>query len=132
MSQIVIPRGELASVTLGANFTTSSTTNVNVTGDTVTVTTGTRPINVHVSHLGQHNTALGQFEVQLLEDGVIVGGVIATAPAANSWVPVTFTTRRNPTAGSHVYSVQAKVDTAGSMTIYGGASYSALLSVVEV
>lgn len=132
MTQIVIPRGELATVHNSANFTTASTTDVDVTGMSVTVTTGTRPLDIFVSLLVQNNTAGVQTEVQLLEDGVVVGGMINSAASASSWFPVTFITRRNPAAGSHVYKLQAKVDAASSLTIYGGSSYTADMSVVEV
>jgi hypothetical protein len=132
MAQLVIPRGELATAHLSTNFATTSLSLVDVTGMSVTVTAGTRPLNITVSMLGQNGTAATQSELNLLEDGVIVGGSIFSPAANGNWVPVSFTIRRNPAAGSHVYKLQAKVDAASTATFFGGTTYAADMSVIEV
>ena len=132
MAQIVIPRGELATAHLGSNFTSSNSAFTDVPGMSITVTSGTRALNIVVSILVQNNTAGVQNEVALLEDGVIIGGAINSAAGAVSWFPVTFITRRNPAAGSHVYKIQVKVDNTSTLIVYGGSSFTADMSAIEV
>lgn len=131
MSQIVIPRGELGTAHLGTGFVTTSTSYVNITGMSVLVTSGTRPLHVWVSLLVNF---ANDYEVALLEDGVMVSGTICGAGGGtgSNWRPVMFASRRNPTAGSHTYSLQIKSDSSGTVTVYGGSAYVADMAVVEV
>ena len=132
MTQIVIPRGQLATAHNSAMFTTTSGSFVDVTGMSLSVTTGTRPVQIVVSALISNNTANVMTEVILLEDGVQVSGQIASNPVANNWSPISFTCPRNPSAGAHVYKLQMKTDAASTGSFYGGATYAADLIVNEV
>lgn len=132
MTQIVIPRGQLATAHNSAVFNTTSTTYVDITGMSISVTAGTRPVQVVVSGLIWNNTANVMTEVILLEDGTQVSGQIASNPVANNYCPISFTCPRTPTAGSHVYKLQMKVDAASTGSFYGGTTYAADLTVNEV
>jgi hypothetical protein len=127
---------ELEHAEITSNFSTTSTTLVDVTGLTVTVDVGTRPVIIWFS-CGYANTtaAVSGYEISILEDGVGIGNAKAVGNAIAEGYAVTRMIRRAPAAGSHTYKIQARTVAAGTLSIAAdtGASYGpASISVWEV
>ncbi len=100
-----------------ATFTTTSTaaTGVDVTGLSVTVVVGARPIVVKVRADSWNATGLGG--LLLNEDGTNVGYIATTANTEASPTTLFNERRRAPAAGSHTYKIRAKNTGAGTITI---------------
>lgn len=132
MAAITIPRGELGSAQVTSNVTTTSTSAVDLTGATVTVTTGTRPVVVSFYGMVSHSVASKQFQLNLVQDGSSIQQANAFSVTAGGFVPIHIMVRVNPAAGSHTFKVQWQVVDAGTGTVAGGGTFPAQLEVVEV
>src|SRR5215468_10804383 len=101
-----------------SNMTTTSTTPVDVTGLSVTVDVGARPILVKFDcgAIGS-SAATGIGEVAILEDGVWMCKMGWVGVGTGSLVGVHREIRRNPSAGTHTYKVQFDVTGFGSGTL---------------
>jgi len=126
------PRGELASAHLASNFSTTSTSFVDLTGLSLAVTVASRPLNVCVELQIQSGVDGGQFELALVEDNTRVSGIVDAVAATGNWTPACFTSRRNPAAGAHTYKVQIRTDVATTLVVFGGTDYIADFMVNEV
>ncbi len=112
---------ELGYQTNGTTFTTTSTaaTGVDVTGMSVSVTVGTRPILVKM-HADTWNSGAGfGASLYLREDGTNIGGMAGCI--GDNFTPLQAERRLSPAAGAHTYSIRAKNNSAGTLTINAGA-----------
>lgn len=133
-----IPGSALSSsaITLGykeitSDFVTTSTSYVDVTGlsKTVTVPDGGRRVKITVDPKWLANTVAGQgCYMQILEDGVLVREKALTSSLASGANPFTMIASKVPTAGSHTYKAQVKTDT-GTMTLKADANGPCLLLI---
>lgn len=103
-----------------SDFTTTSTSLVDVTGLTTSVVVATRPIVVRFEAVLGSSVSGGIGSISLFEDGT----QIATIPYAQNGgaqARVARAVRRAPSAGSHTYKAQATVTPFGSgtLTVYG-------------
>lgn len=122
-------------ITLGyaeitSNFSTSSTSFVDVTGLTVTVTVpaGGRRILIMIGATGVNTGSTGIWNIALLEDGNYREQWYRnqdTATANN--IPFTGYFSKVPSSGSHTYKVQLST-TAGTATISAGTTSSTVLT----
>ncbi len=130
---------ELGYADITADATTTSGSFVDVSGLSVTVTKGSRPIVIKFSCGGvesTNNPGLGQ--IRIVEDGTSVGVLnwyLAAANTPNS-SPMR-EVRRNPSAGSHTYKIQFTRTAFGAGTFKikadSGAGFGpASIQVVEV
>ena len=102
--------GELGQASITSNFPGSSASPTDVTGLTVTVTVGSRPIYIMVFGAFVGLNAAGNVEFFLLEgaSGVQAAQYSATA-ALGGIAPLWMLTRRAPTPGSYTYKVQYQI-----------------------
>lgn len=128
------PQAELAYAEITSDFTTTSTSFVDVTGLNVTVTAIGRPLLI-VFDCGNANqvTAAAGIDVKLLEASTDIGHIVVTLnPAIFGWC-MHREVRRTPSAGSVAYKVQVKSPSAGTVTLGGAAaSGPASLRVVQL
>ena len=104
---------ELGYVEATADFSSTSTTYVDVTGMTLTVTVADRPIEIIFNGV-TFASALSVLDLQLVEDpaGAATAVPFGTTTHQNSiLVPHHRSVRRSPSAGSHTYKLQAKTNT---------------------
>lgn len=119
------------------DFTTASLTMADVTGLSVTVTVGTRPIVVEFfCSQVKHAVAGGLVAFQIVDEAaaIIMSGFHSSSAAGES-DPVLLKRRLAPTAGTHTYKVQACTSgfgTAGTSTITGGTTNPSSIQVVQV
>jgi hypothetical protein len=124
---------ELAYAELGTNFTTASTSKVDVTGLTVTFVAGERPIEARVTALVQAEAAGGRPGLHILLDNVVVGEVPNRIDPTAYGYMVFERIRRLPamTPGStHTIKIQAS-STGGNITVFGVSANPAELSVTN-
>ena len=109
---------ELGYAEITSDFTTTSTTPVDVTGLSTTVNTG-GPVIIEVFAPGWKNSgANGGILVSVWEDStqvaVVAGNFINLASASE---PMIGKVRRVPTVGAHTYKVTAQATISGTVTI---------------
>ncbi len=104
-----------------SNVTTTSTTNVVVSGSTLTVTVATRPIILHLNgDLATCSAALGG-GFYLYQDGVQTGAIGAVLTGANEYSRFGGERHLTPSAGSHTYTLQCHTNTgANALTVIAG------------
>lgn len=121
-----------AEITTSFAGTTASTTDQDVTGLSVTVTVGSRPIEIIVSAGRFSNDSTGGTSVKIKE-GATTLGVMQNASGAGVNVPCFRRIRLNPSAGSHTYKLTiACIGAAGTPTLVALATDPASISVCEV
>ena len=113
----------LGSATITSNFTitTVSPSYTDVTGLSVTVTVGTRPIEV-IAWAGRvFNSGAFRNDLLIVEGSTILQNAQQLVGGANQGSPFYLTTGPiTPSAGSHTYKVQGGVSAASTMTIQAG------------
>jgi hypothetical protein len=122
--------GTATSTTLSQALTT---TPVDLTGLTKTVTVGSRPILVSaivpVSSVG----AAGRTRILILEDGGTVQiGDSAALTASGQTGTLECSVRLAPAAGSHTYKLQGATVTAASGALTSGATFPAQIVITEL
>lgn len=122
----------LGSTKITSNITTTSTSFVDATGltSTVTVPAGGRSVLVmfEADRWACSTTGVGIY-AQLLCDGVVIGTYTLTAHnTANGALPLMFFASNTPSSGSRVYKLQWKTD-GGTITMTAGATQPAQLLV---
>ena len=114
-------------VRTAGNITTTSTTLVDVTGATVTFTTGARPVAVGCALTTSNNTAGNTVVLNIAVDGALelgTAGLISDEPVANYEMSSSFTHQTAAlTAASHTIKLQWMVN-ATTGTIFASASTS--------
>jgi len=120
---------ELGYAERGTDFTQTGAGNSDVTGLQVTVTVGTRPINIIVSAAGISNSSgSGLAFVNIKEGSTALGAVGAGLGTANEIYPVNRVIRLAPSAGSHTYKVNLQQFVTGNTTLNATSS----IQVIEV
>lgn len=127
----------LGNATIATNFTTTSTTPVQVTGLTTTVTipSGSRKIRVEASTGNLFNTGSGQLNVIQIWDGTVGSGTkIAEATtysaASSTGAPVTLRSRPlTVSAGSKTYNVAIYAVFGGTASLAAGTGSEAYIAV---
>jgi hypothetical protein len=119
------PGAELGYVESEIAFTTTSTSNVDVTNMELTVTTDGQPIKVEFAAVALLHTASNGIPIlSILEDDTIVFQYSMRTAAANCGQGVSPFVRRQPSAGEHTYKVQVLTSifgAAGTVTVNAGA-----------
>lgn len=128
---------ELGYAELTANFgptTGVANTIYTVTGLSITVVTGLRPVIIEAYIPSMFNAgATADTTTQIWEDGSVVQADAITGSAtANKSVPGHAVVRRNPAAGSHTYDVRVKSNITGAITVTAGVGFPAWIQVREV
>jgi hypothetical protein len=129
---------ELGYAEITSNFAGTSTSLADVTGLSVTVSVGARPIIVRFQSNGVTESA-GTFGggVYLDQDGSSLG-TMGIWVSQTTFAPAICERRLNPSAGSHTYKIRYKQGTAGTLTIVAGLGNAegtngpAFIQVVEV
>lgn len=127
---------ELGYVEITTNFTSTSTSLVDVTGLSLTVNVGARPILIIVYAQSFQTPGTFGSQLNLQEDGTDLGSIIGSTTTA--FIPVFGAYRRAPTAGPHTYKVRGKTTTAGTWQVTAGTGASssvnnpAFLQVIEI
>lgn len=129
-----VSAAELGTASITSNFSTTSTTLVDVTSLSTTVTVGSRPVMVTFScgYVSQLTAAAG-WEIAILRGSTRLGGILCTLNPAVFGLAQSRVIRDNPGAGSYTYKVQLKTSSAGTAAIGAdaGTTYGpAILSVV--
>lgn len=119
----------------GGNFTTSSATFVDVTGATITITTGAHRCWIMVSMCGSNNNAGFQTcGVTLLIDGVNQAGTVGITSAAmnlSNQMNLSFSFVTDVlSAGAHTFKLQAQTS-GGTFSINASTVIPLIFSVVE-
>ena len=121
---------ELGYSQITANDTQTGVGNHDVTGLSVTVTVGTRPIKVIFDCGGGGNSGAGTTLITILEDNVQVA--LINLGVANVSTPTHREVRRAPSAGSHTYKINLNQFSAGNSTIAAAANSPAFIQVIEL
>ena len=127
---------ELGYAEITSSFSTTSTSFVDVTGLTTTVTVGARPILVVLFTNGFSGPGTYGASVILKEDSTELGAIMTTLQTAAH--PGMGMRRLAPSAGSHTYLIRAKSVSAGTTTIAAGTGASnstnmpAYIQVLEI
>ena len=127
---------ELGYAEITSSFTTTTiNADVDVTGLSVEVTVGTRPIFVEafipvVSHSTTTATLIG---LKLFEDATQLQSVNGLTPttASASGGSRRAPARLAPTAGAHTYKAAARQNVTGTLTFFAGATQPAYIRVTE-
>jgi antitoxin (DNA-binding transcriptional repressor) of toxin-antitoxin stability system len=124
---------ELGYASRTTDFTQTGSGNSDVTSLSVTVTVGTRPINVIISAAGMTNSsASGLGFVNVKEGSTVLGYVSAGLSTANEIYPVNRVIRLAPSAGSHTYKVNLSQFITGNTTLKATSDSVASIQVIEV
>lgn len=109
------------------------TTLADVTGLTVDVVVGSRPIMVRAWFADwQNDTIAGGCIVSIAEDGTTIASSSASNPVANTRYAVApVAVRRSPTPGVHTYKVTAARLSAGTLQLTATTTKRAYIQVVE-
>lgn len=127
-------------VRTSGDFSTASTTFVDMTGMSVTITTGARRCLVAVTAVTDHSNNAGQYvNLDVAIDGTRQGGssgLVGNQHSSNATGSEdhngSFTYLTDVlTAGSHTFKIQVRV-TAGTGVVYAGAAFPCTLGVVEL
>jgi hypothetical protein len=128
----VVPQ-ELGYAQITSNFTTSSGTDVDVTGLVVTVITGGRPIIIEFGTDSLTNTTSGQNAQATIKEGTTtLAQAFGYAGAASAGITVLRKVRLTPSAGSHTYKITLHQFFAGTATLGASAASPAYIRVYEV
>jgi len=117
------------------SVTTTSTSLVDITGATVTLTTGAFPVQISVAQ----STSLSvidnmQFNIDVDSGTLLMGsqGMLLSSHAANMRVDASFSVQTAVlSAASHTFKAQWKVD-AGTGTVYADSNFGHQFSVHEI
>lgn len=120
-----------------ADFTTTSNSLVDVTGATVTISTGARRCLVTWTAVGHNSSATDYIGIDLNIDGTGVGGtfgvVFVNSPGAAEPTNLSFSYITEVlTAASHTFKIQARRNAAGTVTIIGTGNAKWRLAVAEL
>ena len=123
-------------VLTSGNVTTTSTTPADLTGATVTLTTGAFPLQVNFGAVAAHGTADAAIYFRVLVDANADFGTygleIHTTPTINKYVNCSFSYQSAAqTAASHTVKTQWAVD-AGTATLLASAQTPCILSTHEI
>lgn len=105
-----------------------------ITGLSVTVTVGTRPIEIEFwAGAVSHSAANASLAVRLFEGSTMLslGSLDGSLNTANKGVPCSVKRRLAPSAGSHTYKAVLWVNTVGTATVTAGTIVPAFIRVVE-
>jgi hypothetical protein len=125
---------ELGYAEITANFNPANTANqiIPITGLSVVVAVGARPIVVEgFAPTIQHTIAGADISLQLYEDGSIVQAATVRMDTANTVVQPFIRSRRSPTPGNHTYDLRVKSTLAGTILLQANAGFPAHLHVIE-
>lgn len=102
------------------DWSMTATTFTDVTGIDFDIVTDGRPIYLEFSCLAaSHSVAAGRGAIAIVEDGnVVAQGWFAGASTAGRPGALSRKVRRQPSAGSHNYKLQARAVDAGTFIIY--------------
>lgn len=128
------PAGHLGYAQITANQSTSSTSLVDVTGLSVTVTVGSRPIRVICYSWGSLNTGSDlrtQYSLRDVTAGAEVQYAIITSTGSQQEA-LCLVAYLTPAAGSRTYKLQFAVAVNGTSTISAAATRPAFILVEEV
>lgn len=128
------PAGHLGYAQITANQSTTSTSLVDVTGLSVTVTVGSRPIRVICYSWGSLNSGSDQRSKYSLRD-VTAGAEVQEAfvtSSANQQTALCLVAYLTPAAGSRTYKLQFCAVVNGTTTIGAGSTDPAFILVEEV
>ena len=117
------------------NLTTTSTTAVDVTGASITITTGANPVAYGVAQTSRNNTLSEYHYYNVLVDGVKQHGstgILHSQSVANFPYNTSFSGMTAPlTAGSHTIK-ETFYTNVGTLTLYATATHSHLFYAHEV
>lgn len=123
---------ELASATSTSNYTQTGVGSSDVTGLTVTVTTGVRSVEIYFSCSSIANSgATGVGTVQIQEDGTTIASITISPGTTNSQTASRLI-RRAPSAGSHTYKIVLAQTVTGNTTISASGTNPSIISVKEI
>lgn len=121
---------ELGYAEITSSFTRTGAGSSDITGLTVTVTVGSRPILVHVFAPQVVNSAAGLAAIALYEGATLLNSAYGPQGAINGslnpWV------RLSPSAGSHTYKATLVQVITGNTTITASATQPAFIQVLQV
>lgn len=127
------PGQELGYAEITANPAALTTGFVDVTGLTITVTTGGRPIMLKAHCPYATNSLIASdVSLSLYEGASVLSLATLTSPAAAKGSALTTERRLVATAGSHTYNVKARITGVGSGTLFAGATFPMFISCDEV
>lgn len=115
--------------------TTSTTTNSfeDLTGLSVTVTVGARPIVIWAFFAAvSHSAAGGNITAKIFEGATGLQASSFTSTSANYQGPIAAQVRLAPSAGSHTYKLAWASNVAGTHTLTASSSQKTSIQVVEV
>lgn len=117
-----------------SNFTQTGAGNSDVTGLSVTVTVGTRPIIVKFDAGGLSNSSASGLITLAIKEGstILATAALGPGPAANCSFALSRDVRLSPSAGSHTYKINLGQIITGNSTIGASATNPASIHVVEV
>ena len=125
---------ELGYASITSTFTQTGAGNSDVTGLSVTVTVGTRPINVIFSCASvSNNNASGIAYLKIMEGATLLGNAVISLSAVGQ--ALHRTVRLSPSAGSHTYKVNLQQVVTGNTSLFAdsGTTYGpASIQVIEV
>ena len=130
----VQPNVELGYASITSAFTTTSSSLVDVTGLSVTVTVGARPIEIDFGCQYVKQSATGMISaVTIMEGSTQLQGENLYGNLVNGEMNGSMRVRLNPSAGSHTYKVQAATSFgSGTTTIQASSTGPAELHVKQL
>lgn len=124
---------ELGYAEITANVTQTGVGNQDVAGLSVTVTVGSRPINVVFNCYGVQNSAdLGMSQVNIKESSTTLAYTTFTGLKAGTSTGLHRVARLAPTAGQHTYKINLQQVLSGNSVLQASATSPAYIQVVEI
>lgn len=131
--------GLLGSTAVTSPFTTTSTTPVQITGFTVTVTipAGGRSVLILVTVGELYNTSGGEYGMLTLWDGTVgsgtqIGKCVQNSGTGSQVAPGVIQVIATPVAGSKTYNLGLNVQAVGTAGIVASATEPATISVTGI
>ena len=119
----------------GGNLTTTSTTLEDITGMTITFTTGAFPVRYSIVVASKHSELAGIAQINVDVDGTLLHGtqgVVEIAPVANNFTNHSFSGQTAAlTPASHTIKAQFRVGT-GTMTLLADSNQNMMWSAEEI
>lgn len=128
----VVQVGELGTASLTTDFVQTGVGNSLVTGLSVTVTVGNRPVKVSFSGELKHSTSGSSAAITIEEDGTQIAEAGFVARGTNEACAIHRTVRRSPTAGTHTYRIRLYSNVSGDATCLGASNNAAVIMVEQV
>lgn len=133
----IVDQSQVATTTLGiaqatSNFSTTSSTAVQVTGLSVTVTvpTGGRRIKITAYIRDLSNSSSSGYAILSIWDGAVgTGTLLNEGQILNATTPVTAIAVVNPSAGSKTYNIGLKIAVTGTGLIEAATTAPAIILV---